>query len=374
MKISERKSVKGYMKDIRKEFKSGKVLENIIKKSDIGTVEAVKKANPDFVKAAIDYIKYAERKVQQGYVPVQSGKVVESSEERKAVEKSFTLDTESKIKLFRPDWWMTAEEMFIYHLIEAIFDASLLVEQGAARKFEELVDLYRTFKPIEEVEGWYFAWYGISVLFIDTLNGRIYRADNRVVRDKISKSKIKGIERVKIQNKVCYELVLENGTRVSLMTDHRLTSGLWSAETILKDNKKEYYQIHLQDRDNETGRPAVQFPAHTLLLLARFGLNTVKHMVQKDSLITCDHVDMVGNNNVLSNLQLVTRRDNCLRAKAKSPIVKKFVCSYDLGNFWDFIEKSFDIDGVELRMRLDSLKDYWVERLKTTTVEEILAA
>lgn len=86
MKISERKSVKGYMKDIRKEFKSGKVLENIIKKSDIGTVDAVKKANPDFVKAAVDYIKYAERKVQQGYVPAQSGKVVESSEERKAVE------------------------------------------------------------------------------------------------------------------------------------------------------------------------------------------------------------------------------------------------------------------------------------------------
>ena len=372
--MSDRKSYKGYMNHIRKEFKQGKVLENIVKKSDAGSLEAVKKANPDFVNAAVGYIKYAERLVKQGYEPLQYGKVVDSSEERKAVQKSFTLDTASKIQLFRPDWWMTAEELFIYHLIEAVFDASLLVEQGAARKFEELVDLYRTFKPVEEVDGWYFAWYGISVLFIDTNRGRIYRADNRVIRDKISKSRIKGVERVRFGSKLCYELWLENGLKFPLMTDQKLTNGLWSIENILKDNKKEYIQIHLQDRDNITGRPAVQFPAHTILLLARFGLNTVKHMVFKDSLITCDHVDMVGNNNVLSNLQLVTRRDNCLRAKAKNPIVKDFVCSYDLGAFWDFIEGSFNIDKFELKIRQENIRNYWNEVFMSKTVEEVLAA
>lgn len=372
--MSDRKSYKGYMNDIRKEFKQGKVLENIVKKSDAGSLEAVKQANPDFIKAAVDYIKYAERLVKQGHEPAQYGKVVDSSEERKAVQKSFTLDTVSKIKLFRPDWWMTAEELFIYHLIEAVFDASLLVEQGAARKFEELVDLYRTFRPVEEVDGWYFAWYGISVLFIDTLQGRIYRADNRVVRDKIAKSKVKGIERVRFQRKIVYELVLENDLRVSLMSDQKLTNGLWSLENSLKDNKKEYLQVHLQDRDNITGRPAVQFPAHTILLLARFGLNTVKHMILKDSLITCDHVDMVGNNNVLENLQLVARRDNCLRARAKNPIVKDIVSSYDLGLFWDFIEQSFNIDKFDLRLRQENIKNYWNGVLKSMTVEEVLAA
>lgn len=374
MKVSDRKTIQGYMKDIRKEFKQGLVLKHIIEKSDVGSVEAVKQANPDFIKAAVDYIKYAERLVQQGFEPCQCGKVVDSSEERKAVQKSFTLDTASKIKLFQPDWWMTAEELFIYHLIEAIFDASLLVEQGAARKFEELVDLYRTFKKVDEVEGWFFAWYGKSVLFIDTLKGRIYRADNRVVRDKIAKSKIQEIKRIRERNKVVYLLVLEDGKKFPLMTDQNLTNGLWSFEKILKDNKKEYYQVHLQDRDNETGRPAVQFPAHTILLLAQFGLNTVKHTIIKDSLITCDHVDMVGNNNVLSNLQLVTRRDNCLRAKAKDPVVKKMVCSYDLGMFWRFIEQSFNVNKIDLRMRQESIKEYWTSVLTDTSVEQILVA
>lgn len=374
MKLSERKTVQGYMKDIRAEFKKGLVLQHILENSDVGTVEAVKQANPDFVKAAVAYIKSAERLVKQGYSPCQCGKVVDSSEERKALQKAFTLDTRAKINLFRPDWWLSAEELFIYHLIEAVFDASLLVEQGAARKFTELVDLYRTFTKVEEVEGWFFAWYGKSVLFIDVLKGSIFRADHRVLRDKISQSKIVEIQRKKSKGKIVYELVLENGQRYPLMTDQHLTLGMWSIERILKDNKKEYYQIHLQDRDNITGRPAVQFPAHIILLLAQFGINTVKHTISKDSLITCDHVDMTGSHNDLSNLQLVTRRDNCLRAKAKDPIVKQMVCSYDLGSFWQFVEQSYNINKIDLRMRQENNKEYWSKVFKTSTVEDVLIA
>lgn len=373
MKITDRKSVQGYMKDIRVEFKKGQVLKHIIEKSDVGTVEAAKQANPDFVKAAVDYIKYAEKLIKEGYNPCQYGKVIYSSEERKALQKSFTLDTAAKIKLFQPDWWLSAEELFIYHLIEAVFDASLLIEQGAARKFEELVDLYRTFTKVDEVEGWTFAWYGKSVLFIDILKGRIYRADHRVLRDRIAKSKVVGIQRVRDRKSVVYELVLENGQRYPLMKDQHLTSGVWTIERTLKDNKKEYYQIHLQDRQ-ENGRPAVQFPAHIILLLARFGINTIKHTILKDSLITCDHVDMTGNHNALENLQLVTRRDNCLRARGKDPIVKRIVCSYDLGSFWQFIEQSYNINKIDLRMRQESYKEYWNKVFETSTVEEVLAA
>ena len=374
MKLSERKSVQGYMKDIRAEFKKGQVLRNILERSDVGTVEAVKQANPDFVKAAVAYIKSAERMVKQGYSPCQCGKVVDSSEERKALQKAFTLDTQAKIDLFHPDWWLSAEELFIYHLLEAVFDASLLVEQGAARKFEELVFLYRTFTKVEEVEGWVFAWYGKSVLFIDTLKGRIYRADHRVLRDKIAQSMVVKIQRIKSRGKVVYELVLKDGQIYPLMTDQHLTAGVWTIERSLKDNKKEYYQIHLQDRESCSGRPAVQFPAHTILLLARFGINSIKHTISKDSLITCDHVDMTGSHNDLSNLQLVTRRDNCLRAKAKDPIVKQMVCSYDLGSFWQFVEQSYNINKIDLRMRHESYKEYWQEIFKTSTVEEVLAS
>ena len=145
MRMSKTKTAEGYLKDIRTAFKKGVVLRNLVENSAEETIEQAKEANPEFVKAAIDYIKYAEILVQQGYVPAQSGKVEQASEERKALVRAFTLDTTKKIKLFQPDWWLTGHELFIYHLIEAVFDASLLIEQGAARKFEELVDFYKTF-------------------------------------------------------------------------------------------------------------------------------------------------------------------------------------------------------------------------------------
>lgn len=373
MRMSKTKTAEGYLKDVRIAFKKGVVLRNLVENSAEETIEQAKEANPEFVKAAIDYIKYAERLVQQGYVPAQSGKVEQASEERKALVRAFTLDTTKKIKLFQPDWWLTGHELFIYHLIEAVFDASLLIEQGAARKFEELVDFYKTFEEIEGLEGCHFAYYGRSVLFIDTGKGRICRADNRVLRDAIAASSIHSIRMVKDKSRTSYELVLMNGRVFTLMTDGRLTSGMWTVERILKDNNKEYYQIHLQDRDNEKNKPAVQFPAHIILLLAQFGINTIKHTILKDSLMTCDHVDMSPQNNEISNLELVARRDNLLRAKAKDPIVKQMVCSFNLAQFWIYIENSFNLNRADVKIKKEALSDYWNTELKTRSVDEVLA-
>lgn len=173
MRLTERMGTEGYLKNVRKDFKKGTVLQSIIENSDYTTIEEAKKANPEFVQAAVDYIKYAERLVQHGYIPPQTGKVTDSSEERKALQKAFTLDTTDKIKMFCPEWYMTAHELFIYHLLEAVFDASLLIEQGAARRFEETVDLYKSFYTVKEVEGWVFAYYDRTILFIDLNKGRI---------------------------------------------------------------------------------------------------------------------------------------------------------------------------------------------------------
>lgn len=58
MRYSNKKSVEGYIKTIRAEFKKGTVLEEILKKSAAESVESAKKANPELVKAAVDYILY----------------------------------------------------------------------------------------------------------------------------------------------------------------------------------------------------------------------------------------------------------------------------------------------------------------------------
>lgn len=369
MKLSNKISVDGYMRKIRADFKKGIVLKSIIENSAEETIEQVKQANPELVKAAVDYIKYAERLVKQGYIPPQKGIVQGSTEERKALQVAFTLDTREKIKIFQPEWYITAYELFIYHLLEAVFDASLLIEQGAERKFRELVTLYRTYYRIPERDNCFFAYYDRSVLFIDSRRGRILRADNRVIRDTIAKSPIKEIKKEKQE----YWLVLESGKKFLLMTNGKLSSGAWVNKRILKDHSKEYYQIHLKFRDVDSDTPVVQFPAHILLLLGVYGIEPIKHTILKDSLLVCDHVDVCPQHNEIENLELVFRRDNILRSRAKDPIVKKNVSSFNLGRFWEHINQSFNLDKIDIKMKREALSDYWEEVLKEKSVEEILA-
>lgn len=371
MRLTERMGTEGYLKNVRKDFKKGTVLQNILESSDYVTVEEAKQANPEFVKAAVDYIKYAERLVQQGYIPTQTGKVTDSSEERKALQKAFTLDTTDKIKMFQPAWYMTAHELFIYHLIEAVFDASLLVEQGAARRFEETVTLYKSFYTVKEIEGWTFAYFDRTILFIDLQKGRISTASRRILRDKIGDSGIKEIKRTTDKDIVTYSVVLGNGEVIDLMKDQKLSTSIWSPCHTLKDSKKEYYQICLKPRVSDD-EPMVQFPAHLILLLAQYGVNTVKHMLLKDGLFTCDHVDMMGNRNILSNLEITTRKDNKLRACSKNPITKEIVSSYNLVGFWQHIEKSFNLNKVDVRIKKENMVDYWSQVLREKSVEEVL--
>ena len=222
MRLTEKKSVEKYLQEVRKEFKAGRVLEDLLETSAVESVEEVKKACPDFLKAAVSYIKLAEVKVQQGYIPTQAGLVCDSYEERKQLQRTFTLDDMQKIKVFYPDWWLSGYELFIYHLMEALFDASLMIEQGAERKFRELVTLYRSFKRVEEVDGWYFAIYEKSVLFINTLSGKIFSLKKSRVTKFISDVGIKEINRENEKGDVFYFLVLKDGRKVPLMKNQNL--------------------------------------------------------------------------------------------------------------------------------------------------------
>lgn len=373
MRFSNKKSVEGYIKTVRAEFKKGTVLEDILKKSAAESVEAAKKANPELVKAAVDYILYAESKVMKGFSPSQAGWVEDSCDERKALQKAFTCDTEEKRKLFKPDWWLTGYNLFIYHLLEAVFDASLLVEQGAERKFGELVEFYRSFFKDDESVNNFFAFYDKKVLYIDVQHGQVFSVCHSVIKDRIRKRGIKGFERVETKWGLEYHLVYKDGTTQLLKWRDRLLDTAFKKEHILKDNNKAYYQVVLKPADLEQKQPAVQLPAHIILLLAEYGLDAIKQTICKDSLITCDHVDMCGNNNKIWNLQLVSRRDNTLRAKCKNDEVLKNVYGYDLGAFYKYIEGTFQMNKKEVKFQQDYTREFWEGVLKEKSALEVLA-
>ena len=348
------------IEEIRKNYKTGGVLTNLLKASDYSSLEEVKKAMPDFVNAMVRYITFAELEVKKGIIPAQAGLVVESPDERKEVNRAFTIDNSFKRKLFYPQWYLTAHEDFMYRLIEAYFDITLLTEQGAIRKFKEFVKLYNNLIPAYELGDSFFGVYDTAVILINVSSGCIYKLKSAAIKNKIKKYGINGIQYDEALNE--YQLVLNNDIKYSLTKNGKFTSIMSDCRT-KKDKNKEYYQVTIISRDKKNNVPAVQFPAHSLVLLAKYGLNVAKHCLSKDGLLTCDHVDMVGNNNRVRNLEIVTRVDNCIRARGKDPIRKEAVSSYDLANYFTHICQCYGMDKKDVEFKIHYLNDMWEERL-----------
>ena len=360
MYIKNIKNIDRLIERLRISYKKGEVLTNILKTSDYSSLEEVKKAMPDFVNAMVKYISFAEMEVRKGIIPVQFGLVVESPDERKEVNRAFTIDNSVKRKLFYPNWYLTAHEDFMYRLIEAYFDITLLTEQGAIRKFKEFVKLYNSLIPAVELGDCFFGIYDAAVILINVSSGCIYKLKSTKIKNKIKKYGINSIQYDEISNE--YQLILKNKLKYSLTKNGKITSIMSDCRS-KKDKTKEYYQVTIIGRDKKNNLPAVQFPAHSLVLLAKYGLNVAKHCLSKDGLLTCDHVDMVGNNNKARNLEIVTRVDNCIRARGKDPIRKEAVCSYDLADYFMHICQCYCMDKKDVAFKINYLNDMWKEKL-----------
>ena len=371
MYITDRMSLDGYLKRVNDNFKKGKVLENVLCASAPSSLLEVQNAMPDFLEASIAYIKLAERLAKEGFVPEQKGICTPSSEERKALVKSFSINSEARRMLFSPAWYMTSYELCIYQLLEAVFDASLLVEQSAQRRFREMVDLYRSFVPVKQYGDCCFSINPTCILYIDLDNGCVYELTDEKILGKLNSSEAKEVvyEADLPSRKNAYFLRLKNNESIELMVDGVLNEKFKKCNFI-KDYTKDYVQIRLQPRIGE--KPAVQFPVHIVLLLAKFGINTMKHFLLKDGLVTCDHIDMHGGNNLLQNLALVTRKDNKLRATGKDKEVLEYVCNYNLKEFFTHIEECQFMNKIDVKIKQECLRDYWSKQLLGKSVEELL--
>lgn len=361
MYINGTKKVDRYVDEIFRKFRRGNVLEELVRSSNFHSLEEVKKAMPSFVNAMVKYIEYAEKQARKGIRPVQFGLVVESSEERKEVNRTFTIDNDLKKRLFYPQWDMTAHEDFMYRLLEAYFDATLITEQGAIRKFKEFVELYRGLIPAYELGNCYFGIYKTSVILVNLDNGCIHKLKPKAIDNKNKKKGIKCIEYDDTRNE--YYLILNDNESKYVLTRNGETTTIMEPCDKLKDKKKEYYQVTLVSRNPLHNTPAVQFSAHSIILLAKFGINAAKHCLNNSGLLTCHHVDEVGNNNNPNNLEIVTRKDNYLITKGKDPIIQQAVSSYDLSYYFTHINQCYGMDKSEIDFKMFYQDDFWSEKL-----------
>ncbi len=375
MRFEDRMSVNSYVNKVRVLFKKGKVLEDILMGSSEDTIDSLRNSCPEFYENALNYIKYAEKQVQNGFIPSQEGKSMESTEERKALNKSFTLNTQEKVAAFTPNVFITAHESFSYQLLERVFDASLMVEQSAIRRFEELVELGKSFVELEDEKGCYFGRYGNMMVFVDTNRGLIFRGTSSLLKKAIEIRGYDRIERTVEWNDILkkdvsfYELVFKDGTRMTLRRNQNVTY-IFEKCQALKDNKKSYYQVILQSATDD--RPKVQMSSHVMIILAKYGINMAKYLILKDSLFTIDHLNMCGNCNKISNLEITSRIDNKLRACGNDE-VQTIVYSYNFIDYWKHIEHCYTcMDKKDIRFKKNYLKELWTEVLKEKTAEEVL--
>lgn len=352
---------------VRKEFKKG-VIEDLVRSSAVNSVDEVKKVYSDFVKAAIEYIEYAEVMARRNYRPLQYGKAVESTEVRKAVNKAFTVNTELKKKIFHPEWYELAQEDFMYNLLERLFDASLILEQSAERRFKELVEFSNGLIPVTFMGNCYFAVCSNKVFYIDIDKGKICEPSKRL-QELIKEYGISGLTHNDYDLSV--DLHLNERYPVKLVIEGKLNSDCFKLCETVKDNSKEYLQLKVKSREDSM-HPAIQFPIHTIMILAAHGINAGKFFILKDSWFTCDHYDMCPENNSIFNLQPVTRRDNKIRAKGKDPIEKKIVNSFDFRYYFKHIAQCDKTDKKELKFRKMHINEVWDGVLVGISAKEYL--
>ena len=376
MRIKKKMTANSYLKAARLKFKKGIVLDEVLNGSSPESIIEVKKANSEFLSAAIDYIKLAEKKVQEGYIPPQEGRFVKSSEERKRLVKSFSFDTEERRKLFYIAPYSTTYESLPYQLLEATFDASLMIEPLAEKRFRETWAFYNSFVGfLDDVNSRaYFSTYGDHIFFIKPSDGTILKLTSKPV---IARVKTVGVKTVMLLSrsgdKPCGMYLIFKDNQMLLLFDLEkscLVEGLFENYDVLKDKNKLYYQICVKNATDNAS--AVRFNAHTVIILAEYGIDVAKHMVLKDSLITIDHLDGVGNHNSATNLQLVTRRDNKLRAVAKDVEVRKSVYAFDFAPFFAFVDSCFNMDKLDVKMIVDWIAEIWSKKLAESTPETIL--
>lgn len=368
MKFVKGMSSQDYIEKVRENFKNNDIFENILRKSNFETMKTVKEANRDFVVASVKYLDSASAKVRRGYRPQQGNPFEIESEEKKALNKSFNCRTKEKQNIFNPNTYNNVKgyNLFIYNLMDADFDAQLLVEPNLQSNFEVMVDLYNSF--IEVRKGCYLGHYENVVLFVNTNNGKIYRIGDRDML-KFFKAGVTGFE--KCGNIYC--VVTKEWSIGPIIENGELVEGIW-LEAAQQNTPKKPYNI-IVFRNRKDGQKGIKIYNHVILLLAKYGIDAIKFLLSKGGMVSCDHKDENKTNNDSSNLDLICRPDNVSRAREKDDEKRQILYEYNLNNYFEYIDNSFKGTTEKEREERQNARDmFWNVVFQGSKAKDIILA
>ena len=207
---------------------------------------------------------------------------VQRTELRKEIGRQFMVSEKDFLDIF---FLIPANSQALVDLLDIIFICDYINDERTRIRYEDLQQVMSEFQEI--IPNVYLYENKRAVKFVLAVSGRC-----------IEMLKGKGYEKTIVEDMVV-KMRYKNGEEVVIFDGEDFYGNFQTASVLLD---KGYLRFSLGN-DN-------YFRVHALIMLLTYGEGVMKHALGHNSILTVDHRDESMTNNQLTNLQIVTRKDN----------------------------------------------------------------
>lgn len=268
-------------------MKMNRELEKLKKELEkLKHVDEILGSKPKFFTLAEKYVEAVSKLNQE---KTNKGLFNLSSDERKELLKEFSLSWSSYPTYFGV---RKNSEKALHLLLETVFACDLIYDEEISRRYMDL--LYAVFKFEEVIPNIYLCATDRYIYVANAYEGKFIKYKRGSSSDVI-KFEVEGEE-----GEEFIYVRYKDGSLDIICTFGKFNKNYESAEVLID---KEYLRVEICGR---------YFRSHTLLLTLTYGIDLVKYTLGRNNLLTVDHINGIPYDNRLSNLRIITRKDNTL--------------------------------------------------------------
>lgn len=212
-----------------------------------------------------------------------------ASDERKKLLKAFSLTWSNYPTYFGV---RKNSEKALHLLLETVFACDLIYDEEISRRYMDL--LYAVSKFEEVIPNIYICATAYHIYVANAYEGKFIKYKRK------SSDVLKYVVEGEVGDEDIY-VIYKDGSFDCICEYGKFNENYKSAEVV---TDKEYLRVEIDDHR--------YFRSHTLLLALTYGVDLVKYTLGRNNLLTVDHINGIPYDNRLSNLRIITRKDNTL--------------------------------------------------------------
>jgi len=251
---------------------------------------------PQYYNLLSEYLKVTKQPGQRGAVLKLMGNA-EQEEIRKELGRAFTLTEAEYLDIYR---FNPQNENTLVDFLNGVFVCDYLNNKEVSYRYHELEDIVSQFKEIST--NLFMYENNRAIKFVLGVSGRCYEY-------------VKGANYLKTE-------VSENEVKMTYKDGREEV--IFDGQAFSTNFKDGFCRLDKGYLRFSAGKE-IYFRAHVLITALVYGVDILKFTLGRNSLLTIDHIDGDETNNKLSNLRLVTRKDNRILAGGKQYRVLDFL-------------------------------------------------